>query len=443
MTTPRRTPGNRSTRRTFIAHTSAAAAASLTLPSLVRAQSPNAKPNLAIVGTGGRGWADINEASGGGIANVIAACDVDANFLRRATNRFKGATGYSDWRKMLENKDIDGVIVATPDHMHAPIGLAAMRAGMHLCSQKPLTHNVREARIMRQVAAETKAVTQMGIQGHSGIPNRLTVHAIQNGAVGKVKTVHVWTDRPGRWWPQPATVRDGADAVPAHLDWDAWLGVAPERPYLNGVYHAFKWRGHIDFGTGAVGDMAIHLMDPIYAALKLTAPTAVTSHGPAPTKHSFPKWSKYTFVFPGTQYTDGPIEIVWYDGGKKPDAALAPGRKLGDNGAIYVGSTGSLLHNWAGAPRRIDEQRIDLPKLKAFNHYALWTQAIAGNEKTNCPFEYSGPLTESVLLGTVAARFPGKKLAWDTAAMKVTNEPAANAFVTRSYRKEYAPTDLV
>jgi len=433
---------SRPTRRTFLTSTSSLAAG-LALTPLVRAASPNGKPNLAIVGTGGQGAADIGEASAGGNVNVIACCDVDAGALGRTTGAFPGSTGYSDWRKLLENKGIDGVMVATPDHMHAPITLAALRAGKHVYCQKPLAHNVREARIMAKVADETGLVTQMGIQGHSRIPNRLVVHTIQHRAVGKVKTVHVWTDRPGRWWPQPVTLPDRNDTPPSNLDWDAWVGVAGERPYLGGVYHPFKWRGHLDFGTGAVGDMAIHLMDPVYAALKLTAPTHVTSHGPAPTDVSFPAWSRYTFRFPATEYTDGPVEIVWYDGGKKPDEALAPGRQLGENGAIYIGTTGTVLANWGTAPRRIDNEQFDLPKIESSNHWQLWTKAIAGEGQTNCPFSYSGPLTESVLLGTIAARFPGKTLQWDTAALRITNEPTANAFVTREYRKKYAAEDLL
>jgi predicted dehydrogenase len=454
---------NRVTRRTFVRSIAyAGAVMPAWTPRLLRADSPNGKVNIAGVGVQGKGAGDIAETSKG--HNVVALCDVDEIHLAIAKEKYPAARTYTDWRRMLEDsKDIDGVTISTPDHMHAPVTMSAMLLGKHVYTQKPLTKDVHEARQLADYArAHPNLVTQMGNQGHSSIGYRMLVQLIQQGAIGKIKEAHAWSNRP--IWPQGIERPAGNDAPPATLHWDLWLGTAPARPYvgpgelaakdrknrIKGPYHPFNWRGYLDFGAGAQGDMACHIMDPVVWSMNLGAPHWLTSQGPAPTAgETFPKWSIIQYEFPGTIHTAGPsIRVTWYDGGKKPDEALAPmkpGQKLPDNGSLYIGDKGVILCPHGAGPQLLpDAQYADFkrPELEARDHYMTWTNAIRGQDKTTSHFLYAGPLTETVLLGNIALRFPNEKLEWDSAGLKVKNLSKANDHLRRDYRKGWEVANL-
>lgn len=440
-------------RRNFLA-TSAAAMASVTIlrAGLLKA-APNEKPNIAAVGVGGKGWSDITEASKDEAAHVVAFCDVDQGGGRggkkgsggfgAAAEKWPAATRYTDWREMLdkEGKRLNGVTISTPDHMHAPVTMSALQLGLATYTQKPLTRTVHEARQLMLAAQKAKTVTQMGNQGHSGIPYRTVVQLIQDGAIGKVKEAHTWSNRP-IWATHGIDRPTGTSPVPANLNWDLWLGVAAERPFVEKVYHPFAWRGWYDFGAGALGDMGCHIIDPVYWSLGLTAPTKVWYEGPPPKPETFPKSETLHYEFAGTKYTAGATILVkWYDGGLLPPAELAPlpaGEKLPTNGCLFVGEKGVLLCEHGRFPRLLPQEKFadyPIPKLPEVDHYLQWTNAIRGEGKTTSNFVYAGPLTETVLLGTIASRFANEKLEWDSANLRFTNVPQANDFVKQPYRK--------
>lgn len=433
-------------RRRFLQQTTLAAASGLVYPIGVRAAESRDKVNLAAVGVGGKGWSDINNASQG--ANVVAFCDVDTGKNRRsggfgaAAEKWPHARRYTDWREMLdkEHKNLHGLTVSTPDHMHAPITMTAIHLGLATYTQKPLSRTVFEARQLALAARSAGVVTQMGNQGHSGLGYRTLVQLIQTGAIGKIKEAHTWSNRP--IWPQGHDRPEGSDSVPEGLDWDLWLGVAPERPYLNQIYHPFRWRGWFDFGAGALGDMGCHIIDPVVWALDLPAPTRLWYEGPAPKPETFPEWEIIHYDFPGTKYTAGEaVSVVWYDGGKMPPQELAQmpeGQKLPNQGCLFVGEEGTLVTPHGGRPALFPQEKFrdfEFPQLPPQDHYLQWTDAIRGEGKTTSDFDYAGPLTETVLLGTIAARFPNEKLEWDSANLKFTNLSAANDYVHQEYRK--------
>jgi predicted dehydrogenase len=441
-------------RRRFLRTTAAMATVTILPSGLLRA-APNSKPDIAAVGVGGKGWSDITETSKDGAANVVAFCDVDNAGTPRdgkgrnrggfggAAEKWPGAKRYTDWREMLdkEGKRLNGVTVSTPDHMHAPVTMTAMQMGIATYTQKPLTRTVYEARQLTLAARKAKTVTQMGNQGHSGVPYRTVVRLIQDGAIGKVKEAHTWSNRPT--WPTHGIDRpEGSSPIPANLNWDLWLGVAPERPYVEKVYHPFAWRGWFDFGAGALGDMGCHIIDPVYWSLELTAPAKVWYDGPTPKPETFPKSETIHYEFPGTKYTAGnTIRVLWYDGGLLPPAELAPlpdSEKLPDNGCLFIGEKGVLLCRHGGFPQLLPQEKYKdyaIPKLEEIDHYLQWTNAIRGEGKTTSHLDYAGPLTETVLLGTIACRCPGEQLAWDSTNLRFTNSPKANDLVRQPYRK--------
>ena len=432
-------------RRSFFKHTSAGVAVLVGQPSFsIGVLGANQKLNIASVGVGGKGWSDMLETSKG--QNVVAVCDVDDTVLAKAKERFPGATGYSDWRKLLEQKDIDAVTVSTPDHMHAPISMSAMKLGKHVYCQKPLTHDVYESRRLAETAAAEGVVTQMGTQHHSGKFFKTTVKLVRDGVIGKVKKAHVWTDRPSGFWKQGGTRPSGANAIPDSLRWYQWLGTAPDRPYVEGVYHRFHWRGFWDFGTGALGDMGCHGINPVYHALGLGAPTKVSSRSSATSRGSkgidemAPEWSVVTYRFPGTSYTTGDLDLYWWDGLTHPpiDLLRAPaGFEMTKNGIIFVGEKGNLYVEYDKGPYLWPESRFadySIEPEPAADHYMQWTNACKGEDVATCPFSYAGPLTEAVLLGNVALR-AGKTIKWDSKALKVIGNDAAQQFVRRQYRK--------
>jgi predicted dehydrogenase len=335
--------------------------------------------------------------------------------------------------------------------MHKPVTMSAIQLGIATYTQKPLTRTVHEARQLRLAAEKMGVVTQMGNQGHSSSDYRTLVKIIQDGAIGKIKQAHAWSNRP--IWPQGLERPAGKDPVPDGLEWDLWLGVAPERPFKSEwpnaaergirrkeVYHPFSWRGWYDFGAGALGDMGCHIIDPVVWALELAAPTLVWYEGPPPTREMFPEWELIHYTFPGTKHTAGDtIDVVWYDGGKLPPAELAPGAALPTNGTLFVGEKGALLTpHGAGGPKLLPAEKFadyEIPVVEGADHYQQWTNAIRGMDKTTSHFGYAGPLTETVLLGVIASHFADQKLAWNSEKLQFTNFAPANEYVRQPYRK--------
>ena len=429
------------------------------LPSGLLKAAPNDKPNVAAVGVGGKGWTDITGVARDGAANVVAFCDVDNGGNRGGKKRTGGFAGaaemwpdakrYSDWREMLdkEGKRLNGITVSTPDHMHAPVTMTALQMGLATYTQKPLTRTIHEARQLTLAARKAGVVTQMGNQGHSGIGYRTLVELVQGGAIGKVKEAHTWSNRP--IWPQGIDRPSGSSPIPQNLNWDLWLGVAPDRPYVADTYAPFKWRGWYDFGAGALGDMGCHIIDPVVWALELPAPTRVWYEGPTPKPETFPEWEIIHYDIPATKYTAGSsLSMKWYDGKKLPPAELAQlpaGENLPDNGVLLVGEKGVLLCPHGGRPRLLPQEKyadFAIPKLDDVDHYLQWTNAIRGQGKTTSHFDYAGPLTETVLLGTIASRFPDQQLEWDSANLKFKNVPKANDYVQQAYRKGWEVAGL-
>lgn len=447
-----RTSHPRVTRRRFL-HTSAAvAAAGATLaaaarPRVVRGTQAADRVNVAFIGVSGKGRDDRAEIVRAG-GTVVALCDVDANHLAEAAAKHPGASRHRDFRQMLEReKGIDAVVVTTPDHCHAAAAMLAMKLGKHVYCQKPLTHDIYEARALAEAALTHKVATQMGNQGHARPGLRRLVDWLKSGLIGPIREAHVWTDRPTAWWPQ-GVQRPGAANPPEHVDWDLWLGPAPHRPYAPG-YHPFVWRGFIDFGTGALGDMGCHIMDPAVWALDLTGPCSVEASQQGMTADSYPSASVVTYHFPARGELP-PTKLVWYDGGNRPERPAGLPDELwpttrGAGGALFVGDKGRMMGGHSGAmPVVLDERGKPVPPgdFKAPNanlpespgHYAEWINACRGGPAPMCHFGYAGPLTETVLLGNVALRL-GKKIDWDSAAMKVANLPGADALIRREYRK--------
>ncbi len=413
------------------------AATALLGPLVASGQTTKEKINIACVGVGGKGWSDMLETSVG--HNIVAICDIDEQRLAKAGEKFPKAKRYTDWQKLLEQKDIDALTISTPDHMHAPVTMSAMQLGKHVYTQKPLTHDVFESRQLTKVANENKLITQMGIQHHATARLKLAVHAIQSGAIGKVKETHVWTDRPGTFWKQGQDRPEKTDQVPKSVHWDTWLGVAPERPFVAGVYHPFHWRGWWDFGTGALGDMGCHLIDPVINALELGPPKTITAEGPKPSAESGPEWCIVHYTFPGTKQTTETVDVHWYEAGLQPDRKLfqAPDDWAGSkNGVLYIGEKGNLFLGFPEMPELFPKMKFagyKWPELKDHNHYQEWTNAVATGGTTSCPFSYAGPLTETVLLGNVAYR-SGKTIQWDSKNMKAKGEPTADQYIKRNYR---------
>lgn len=430
-------------RRTFL-KTSAAAAAMSTLPaSAATSLLANGKLRTAHIGVGGMGGSDLRSVSSHKSVEVTALCDVDSERLAKAHAAHKAAKTFRDYREMLSQlgDKIDAVVVSTPDHTHAPAAMTAMNLGKPVYCQKPLTHEVHEARQLRMVAEKKKLVTQMGIQVHSSAVYRQAVAMIQSGAIGKVSQVHAWSHK--NWgYDGPAFKRTASP--PSNLDWNLWLGNAAERKFAPRVYHPGQWRKLIDFGTGTLGDMGVHIFDSPYAALKLTAPNWAKTTCRKPTGVGHPTKNVVEYEFPATEYTTEKLMWTWYDGKFAPPKAskldLPAGLKLPKQGSLFVGEKGYMLLPHVGAPRLFPEKnfrRYKPPKVGGNNHYHQWVDACLGKGKTSAPFSYAGPLTEALLLGVVANRFPEKTLKWDAKNLKVTNLPAANKLIKREYRKGF------
>ncbi|HEY0456431.1 MAG TPA: Gfo/Idh/MocA family oxidoreductase [Verrucomicrobiae bacterium] len=446
------------TRRKFIQRSTLATGTFLaSAPYLLRAQGANNKLNIAVVGAGGKGASDTDSCAS---ENIVALCDVDENTLKDRARKYPEAKLFRDYRKMLdEMKNVDAVIVATPDHHHAIASTMAMKMGKHVYCQKPLTHSVSEARRMRELGKEMKVATQMGNQGSAENGLRRAVEIIQAGAIGPVHEVHVWSNRP--IWPQGMDKPEGEDAVPANLDWDLWLGPAPKRAFKSKAYHPFAWRGFQDFGTGALGDMACHTANMPFRALKLGYPTSIDARSTGMNKQMYPKSSEIHFQFPAREGMPA-VKFVWYDGGWKPwdDTAekvldwiagqkdkngKAKERKLPGSGCLLVGEKGHLF-----SPDDYGAQYFLLPKddfgdykgpdqtiPRSPGHYKEWLRACKGGPPAYSNFDIAAYLTEIILLGCVALRV-GKKIDWDGPNMRSTNAPEAEQYVKRQYREGWS-----
>ena len=432
------------TRRSFLGHLAAGAATAPFITRGLLAQSPNGKVNHASFGASGMAWSDVQALAAHPALQVVAACDVDQTKTAEFRKKFPDARIYQDYRELLEKeRDLQSVNVSTPDHMHAPIGMAALRRGLHVYGQKPLTHDLYETRRLTEFAREKKVVTQMGIQIHSGPEYRTAVKLIQDGAIGKVKEVHTWSSKA---WGDTGAMPEKTDPVPEGLDWNLWLGVCAERPFIGGGwYHPGNWRKRLDFGTGTFGDMGCHIFDPVFAALALTAPVSVRSEGAAPNAHSWATDAIIHYVFPGTAFTaEKTVPIAWYDGKQRPPAEIQQlakdpadeQGKLPDQGSIFLGTLGVMVLPHIAMPRLVGAAVQDTPvtKVAGEDHWKQFVKAVLGEGKTGANFDYAGPLTEAVLLGSVATRFPAQTLAWDAAGLRFTNVAEANAFVRRAYR---------
>jgi predicted dehydrogenase len=455
MKTKNPIPTRNLSRRQFLAATSVVTTF-LAVPAHVLgrggATSPNNKLNIAGIGIGGQGGEDIKEVSA---ENIVALCDVDEDHAAHTFNKYPNAKRFKDYRKMLdEEKGIDAVVVGTPDHQHAIVSITAIKHGKHVYCEKPLTRTVFEARAVAKAAREAKVVTQMGNQGMAFDGNRLINEWLWDGAIGPVREAHVWSDRPTHrgkvplWWAQGIDRPKEEPAVPPTLDWDLWLGPAPYRAY-NPAYVPFKWRGWWDFGSGGLGDMGIHNLAPVFSALKLGAPETVQASSTPVFPDSVPVAAMVHYQFPARGDMP-PVKLHWYDGGLLPErpAELEPNRELDpEDGIIFVGDKGKMIvTGWGGEHPRLLPESLDkdykrppqtLPRCPQ-GHYREWVEACKTGSPTRSNFDFAGPLTESVLLGSVCIHNGGDKLIWDSQNLKFTNDPDANKYLHYEYRKGWS-----
>jgi predicted dehydrogenase len=398
-------------------------------------KGPAARIRFACIGVGGMGTANANHSSRHG--DVLALCDVDDTRLDQAANRYPGAKKYHDYRKLLDemHKSIDAVVISTPNHTHAVIAAAAIGLRKHCFIEKPLTRTIFEARQLGTLTLGLKVATQMGNQGTAIPAFRKALAIIRAGALGVVKEVHVWSNRP--IWPQGVDRPPKANP-PANLHWDLWLGPSPERPYSNG-YHPFSWRGWWDFGTGALGDMGCHSINLPFMALDLRDPTTVEAETSGHNKDSFPRSSVIRYSFPARDPRPA-LTMTWYDGGKLPPADLFGGERIVPAGSLIVGDKGKLYAttDYAGAWKLLGN--VTEPNVKITpspGHFEEFVKAVRGEGAAMSNIvDYAGPLTETVLLGNLAI-WAGKKIEWDAANLKATNAPELEPLIRPTYRKGY------
>ncbi len=425
---------------------------------------PSEKINIACIGVGDQGMRVMEEYLKMQEVHIVAVCDVNQSGIypgnktkgrepaKAAVEKFyaeqspsgsyKGCAAFNDYREMLSSlKDFDAVLIATPDHTHAVISMAAMRAGKHVHCQKPLTHSVYEARQLAEAAKQYKVATQVFTAVQASESTRQLCEWIWAGAIGPVREVHNWSNRPV--WPQGMDRPKETPPVPAGLDWDLWLGPAPYRPY-HPAYLPFNWRGWLDFGTGALGDMGCYSFDTIFRVLKLKAPDTVQATSSGLNTETYPRQSVVTYEF-GARGDMPPVKLTWYDGGRKPQrpAELEPDKDMGDGngGILFVGDTGKILCHFQGSnPTLIPDSKMQAFKQppqtlpRSIGHDEEWFRACKGGEQGGANFETAGLITEALLLGNVAIRFK-ESLKWDSASLKVTNTPEANNYIRRDYRQ--------
>ena len=444
---------NAPSRRQFLQAAGTAAAAGLLLPSPSRAADSNAKLQLAVIGSMGMGFYDRRSYREDDRLEIVALCDVDSDQLAKAKADHPDARTYTDWREMLatEGDRIDAVSVSIPDHMHAAVATEALLAGKHVYCQKPMCHDVAEVRALTKLAAKSGLVTQLGTQGAAYVGDRRGVQWLREGRVGKVTNLYLCSNRPGAIasyrlpGPRPAE----AIAPPEHLNWDLWLGTAPERSYAPSIYHRVRWRAWQDFGTGWLGDIGCHIFDAVWKGLELTAPTSVIADvqkswqdDPARRADTWPQSDHITWKFPGNQYTAGEeLTVEWHDGKfyAPPEVrALIERDDYPAESALVVGTEGALLIEHGGKAELFPSEKfkdVARPELEEKSHYRDFVSACLSGGKAASDFSISGPMTETILLGTVAIRVPDTELQWDADAMRFTNNTDANALLRRTYRK--------
>jgi predicted dehydrogenase len=432
-------------RRKFLRR-SAAAAAVLGFPAVLRSASPNSMLQVACIGVGRMGGNTMKAVASHPKVKITALCDVDTGFLDPAAKTHPDASKHRDWRELLSGHagKFDALTIGTPDHMHAAPAVTALRAKKHLYLQKPMATTLHECRVITEEARKAGVVTQLGNQGRSTIESRMAVQLLRSGAIGKVKEVILWENKPLGWWPKNTELRRQGDAIPAGLDWNLWLGVQEPRPYLADTYHPQNWRAWFGFGVGEMGDMGCHHFDTSFDALELSAPLRVRQTTPG---SSGPLWGKsrvVEMIFPGSDITAGKsVQLTWHDGGIEPDARkiqLPKGvAKLPESGTYWIGEHGAIYKNYRGGkPIVLPEEKFAAEKypadLKPQNHYHDWVDAILEGRKACDEFTHGGPLTETVLVGAMADRHAGEWLEWDRKALKFTNNAKATALVRRAYR---------
>ena len=443
------------TRRDFIRNSSALGVSSL-LPFNKNIFKTNIKIRTAHIGVGGMGLNDLKAISSHKDVVVTALCDVDSNLLNQALKLFPKAKGFRDYRVLLNNLDneIDAVVISTPDHTHGPASIMAMEKGKAIYCQKPLTNNVLEAREMRNISSQKKLVTQMGIQVHSFYDYKLAKLLIQDGIVGKIHTVRAWSPKN---WGFDGKLPKKEDDIPKNLDWNLWLGTSPYKNYLENQYHQYNWRKMIGFGCGTLGDMGVHIFDTPYNALALDVPESVINKCRKPNEIGFPEKNKVTYLFPGTKFTTEKLKWIWEDGKSTPsyhnDLKLPNGDKIPQQGAMFVGEKGRLLlPHFMEIPKIIIDgkyEMVDPSKFKekglleknpsrdyekdSLLHYHEFIDACLDKQICSASFSYSSKLTETILLGVIAGRFPGEKLNWDKIKGQF-KEQKANVFLKPNSR---------
>ncbi len=431
-------------RRQFL-QTSAAAASVLAAPAFVRGQNLNSKLQLAGVGCDGKGFSDISNMATHEKAKYVGFCDVDLARTAKVKKLGPAVPIYQDWREMFAElgDTIDAVTVSTPDHMHALITLHAMQMGKHVHCQKPLTHNITEARMVRLQAGQSGVITRLGNQIHSHTHYRTAVAGVQAGAIGKVKQVHSWVGTPGHGKSFHISRPKNPVSPPESVNWEEWIGVAPMRPYGGDrIYHPWGWRDWQDFGNGALGDFGCHILDPVFSALDVAdAPTQFKADHTGMNDEVWPAQNTVDYVMPGTPYTAGDtFALTWNDGGRLPSTKgshLPSNEALPASGSLLIGESGSLVLPHVGAPRwyfAADASRPNIETLPSLNHYHGWIDGCLSGEQPTDGFDYGGRLTEVVLLGNVAVRFRTQTLQWDADNLRITNLEAANKWLTRDYR---------
>jgi predicted dehydrogenase len=450
-------------RRAFLAATTTSAVFAARINTAEAApgkRSPNERLNIAGIGVGGMGRGNLDAVRHS--ENIVALCDVDSNYAAGAFKDNPGAKLYTDYREMFdaEGDNIDAVIIATPDHTHAVIAMEAVRRGKHVYCQKPLTHSIAEARVLTEAAREAGVQTQMGNQGHSSNDIRRCREWVQAGIIGPIREVCAWSDRPvggDPWSDFPIMARpEESPPVPDSLDWDLWLGPAEKRPY-HPIYHPMTWRGFVDFGTGPLGDMGCHILDPAFWALDLGHPESVqastTHYEPEFSRETYPRACVVRYQFPARGDMP-PVKLTWYDGRLKPPIpeGLPHDYDYGTNGALFIGEKGFIRHGSHGAgglhllPRDFakdaDMPKASIPRIPqvAGAHEKDWVRACKTGEAASSSFEYGGPLTEMVLLGVLALRMKDRRIEWDSAAMRVTSDKEAQQLVDPPYRKGWKLT---
>lgn len=429
------------TRRSFLKTGGATALAAPFITRGLLAQSPNSILRHASFGASGQAWSDLKELTKFKEVKLVAVAEVDLNRAVELKKKFPDVTIYQDWRKLLdkEAKNLDSVNVSTPDHMHAVMGVSAMQLGKHVYGEKPLAHDLYEVRKLTELSRRKGLVTQMGIQIHATSAYRMVSRIVQSGAIGKIKEVHSWCPKS---WGDATALPATTDPVPQGFDWDLWLGVCAPRPFIgNGYYHPATWRKRLDFGTGTFGDMGCHIFDPVFDSIGLSAPISVRSEGVAPNQWNWATDSLIHYVFPGTNRTaDKTLNVTWYDGTSRPPAeiiALLEGDELPAIGSIFVGTEGVMVLPHVARPLLYPDKKFKdfkYPEIASGDHYGEFVEACRGNGKTLASFDYAGPLTEAVLLGGVASRFPKTTLNWNAAKLKF-EQAEANHFIRREYRR--------